>query len=248
MWFNFIVLFACTFSPWLFFSLLPSAKQHVFKLILSFSGSYLFAITLLHILPEIYANTDNHILVGVFILIGFFLQLILSFFAQGVEHGHLHHTHDHDHSHAHHLPFALILSISAHAFLEGNMLVHPFHAHEVADNHSLLLGMVLHKIPEAFALLSILYGYHMNRWLALSLFVIYSLLSPLGMLCGTYAYVMEWMSPMVLTCLFALIAGNFMHISTVIFFESSPRHELKQQDTLAKIVGATCAVVFELLL
>jgi len=221
---------------------MPKNNQNAFKLVLSFSGSYLFSITLLHILPEIYTNATNPMVVGIFILLGFFLQLILSFFAQGVEHGHLHHAHGHDHV----LPLSVILSISLHAFLEGNMLIHPYHQHDMAENRSLMTGLVLHKIPEAFALLSILYGYHTNRLFALGIFIIYALLSPLGMMTGNYAYVMQWLTPAAMGYLFAIIAGNFMHISTIIFFESSPRHELKTSSTLVKIAGAVCAVGFEL--
>jgi zinc transporter ZupT len=244
MWFNFILLSLFTFSPWLLFSFLPKGKQHSFKLILSFSGAYLFSLTLLHILPEIYSNAGgNTLLVGIFILVGFFLQIILSYFAEGIEHGHLHHVHSHTHA----LPFTLLISISLHAFLEGNMLVHPFHQHDVEDNHSLMIGMILHKIPEAFALLSILYGYKASKWFCFSMFSLYALLSPLGMLFGTFAYVNEWVSPTVLVYVFALIAGNFMHISTTIFFESSPRHELKGLDTFAKLLGAVCAITFELI-
>lgn len=241
MWINFLILSLFTFFPWVIFSFFPKQNPNFFKLLLSFSGSYLFSLTLLHILPEIYAHSANTLSTGVFILVGFFLQIVLSFFAEGVEHGHLHHSHGHQHA----LPFSLLISISLHAFLEGNMLVHPFHQHEVEDNHSLLIGMVLHKIPEAFALLSILHGYHFNNWAKLSLFTLYALLSPLGMACGTFAYINELVSPAVLTCLFAVIAGNFMHISTTIFFESSPKHELKGWDTVAKLVGAVCAIIFE---
>lgn len=243
MWINFCLLFLLTLSPWPIFSFLPKNNQTFFKLVLSFSGSYLFSITLIHILPEIYIHAPNPLIIGVFILFGFFLQLILSFFAQGVEHGHLHHSHG---GHEHLLPLSVVFSISVHAFLEGNMLVHPYHEHELHESGGLMLGMVLHKIPEAFALLSILYGYHTNKYMALTIFVGYALLSPIGMLLGNYAYIMQWLSPTAIGYVFAIIAGNFMHISTIIFFESSPRHELKTTSTLVKIAGALCAVGFEM--
>ena len=54
------------------------------KLILSFSGAYLFAISVLHLIPEIYlSGTPN---VGIYILIGFFAQILLEFFSEGIEH------------------------------------------------------------------------------------------------------------------------------------------------------------------
>jgi len=223
---------------------LPKNNDKLFGIILSFSGAYLFSITLLHILPEIYTNSEQPMVVGAFILLGFFLQLIVSFFAKGVEHGHLHHQHS-----GKLLPASLVISISIHAFLEGNMLVHPFHAHEaIHENNTLLIGLILHKIPEAFALLTILKEFKSTKWAQLNIFILYALLSPLGMMLGNYAYLLDWMSPSILTIVFAIIAGNFMHISTIIFFESSPRHELRTATSLAKVFGAVLAIAFEILM
>ena len=241
---NFLLLFLFTLSPWVLFSYLPKNNDKFFGIVLSFSGAYLFSITLLHILPEIYVNSSNPQIVGAFILLGFFIQLIVSFFAKGVEHGHLHHHHS-----GQILPVSLVISISIHAFLEGNMLVHPLHENNAMhDNDSLLLGMILHKIPEAFALLSVLKEYKSTKLVQFYIFVLYALLSPLGMVLGNYAYLLDWMTPNVLTIVFAIIAGNFMHISTIIFFESSPRHELRFAATNAKILGALLAIVFEILI
>ena len=244
MWVNFLLLLGFTLSPWLLFSYIPKNNDKYFGIILSFSGSYLFSITLLHILPEIYTNSSDPKLTGAFILLGFFLQLIVSFFAKGIEHGHLHHHHTEKF-----LPVSLVVSISIHAFLEGNMLVHPLHTHNAMhENDSLLVGMILHKIPEAFALLTILKEYKASKLSQFYIFLMYALLSPLGMVLGNYAYLLEWMTPFVLSIVFAVIAGNFMHISTIIFFESSPRHELRFAGSNAKILGALLAIAFEILL
>src|SRR5687768_10634079 len=83
------------------------------KLILSFSGAYLFAITVLHLIPELYE--DGSRLTGVFVLLGFAFQIILEQFSEGIEHGHLH---MHKHS-AHSFPLGIMLSLCIHAFLEG---------------------------------------------------------------------------------------------------------------------------------
>ena len=83
------------------------------KLILSFSGAYLFAITVLHLLPDVYESDQTH-LIGLFILGGFVLQILLEQFSQGIEHGHIH-AHNHQTS----FPWGIMLSLCLHAFLEG---------------------------------------------------------------------------------------------------------------------------------
>ena len=48
------------------------------KLILAFSGAYLFSLSLIHLLPEVYDSGGATI--GIFILAGFFLQVVLEIF------------------------------------------------------------------------------------------------------------------------------------------------------------------------
>ena len=71
---------------------IPSlSKKGSTKLILSFSGSFLLSICLLHIIPEIFSgHHDHHLNLGIYLMIGFFLQLILDYFSGGIEHGHTH--------------------------------------------------------------------------------------------------------------------------------------------------------------
>jgi len=67
-------------------------RPNALKLTLSFSGAYLFALSVLHLIPEVYSSPVHNI--GLFILIGFFLQIIMEFFSEGIEHGHIH-LHEH---------------------------------------------------------------------------------------------------------------------------------------------------------
>ena len=114
------VLFFTPLISGLLIYLVPSSKNSNFKLILVFAGSYLFAITVTHILPELYRQHQEVKLIGLFVLAGFFLQQLLEYFTAGVEHGHLpvkqsgihahdHHDHAHHHSHQHHAVSALVL-------------------------------------------------------------------------------------------------------------------------------------------
>ncbi len=118
------------------FGLKPSNKTA--QLLLSFSGAYLLSISVLHLLPEVYEVKGLN--VGLYILIGLLLQLILDFFSKGAEHGHIHVQLSQT------FPWALFISLSMHAFMEGIPL---------ANNHQhdhLLWAIVVHKIPVAIIL------------------------------------------------------------------------------------------------
>src|SRR5437868_5811661 len=86
-------------------------KPNNLKLILSFSGAYLFALSVLHLIPDIYSTGDRSI--GIYILAGFFLQILLEFFSEGIEHGHIH-IHKHEHSVS--FPTGIMLGLSIHSF------------------------------------------------------------------------------------------------------------------------------------
>ena len=87
------------------------------KLLISFSGAYLFSITVLHLIPEAFAGEHNHS-IAIFILIGFFIQILLEHFSQGVEHGH---------GHVHgSLSLSMLIGLCIHSFIEGMPLGNPF--------------------------------------------------------------------------------------------------------------------------
>src|SRR5690606_19594444 len=66
------------------------------KYLLVFAGSFLFSITILHLLPELYGSGADFFLISLGILAGFFFQQLLEYFTNGVEHGHMHHHHQGD--------------------------------------------------------------------------------------------------------------------------------------------------------
>src|SRR5690606_8957646 len=110
---KFAILFFSAFLGGLSIFSVKNDKSQLLKLILSFSGAYLFAITVLHLIPEAYTGPDKHE-IGIYILLGFLLQIFLEQFSQGIEHGHIHHHH-----HGHAFPYGILISLCLHAFLEG---------------------------------------------------------------------------------------------------------------------------------
>jgi zinc transporter ZupT len=230
--------------PLLFLSVIASGLSVLFinisgkslKLFLSFSGAFLFAISVLHLIPEIYqSGTPN---IGIFILIGFFAQILLEFFSEGIEHGHIH-IHKHDHK-KNVFPYAMMLGLSIHSFLEGMPL-----AGIATDAHrSLLTGIVLHNIPIAIALMTMLVQSNISKPKAVFWLFVFALVTPLGTLTSQAigANVIGNFS-VYFDRIMAVVVGIFLHISTTILFESSENHRFNLIKFLVIILGAGIVII-----
>jgi zinc transporter ZupT len=247
------VLFLAPLLSGLVIFLVPKGKSTNFKLLLVFAGSYLFAITVIHILPELYLHAQNLELTGLFVLAGFFLQQLLEYFTSGIEHGHLHndmhhHHHGSEEHHHHHPPVSalvLLFALCIHAFLEGGMLAEPEGQGSIYDVNAILLGIALHRAPAAFALMTVLTHQLKTRTRALPHLIGFSLAAPAGLLLSTYLAELEILSATGLMYLYALVCGNFLHISTTIVFESSPEHRFNARKLAVAVTGALVAVLVE---
>ncbi len=208
---------------------------------LIFAGSFLFSITIIHILPEVFALSINPMRTGLFVLGGFFFQQFLEYFTSGVEHGHAHADH--------HMTgisrFGLLTALIIHSLLEGALLTHDSPFHDQHESYSLLVGIVLHKVPAAFALMTTLKterGFDLRLWVVL---IVFSLASPLGLFLSDF--ILEISSDN-LMFLFAFVSGSFLHISTTIFVEASPNHHFGLNKFLISLLGAGVAIITEYLL
>ncbi len=230
--------------------LLDSKSNTYFRLALIFTGSYLFSITVLHVLPEIYKAEEMMLhSIGLFVLIGFFLQHVLEYLSGGIEHGHLH-VQDHSHHHNKSFVVSLMIGLGIHSFLEGLMLSYPSieHGHQ-HDAHTLLWGIILHKIPAAFALMTALVCAFKRKIYPYALLVLFCMASPIGMFVGELLIHKKYVSTPFLNHIMALVAGSFLYISTTIFFESSPHnHRMNLQKLGVSLLAALIAVASEFLL
>jgi zinc transporter ZupT len=253
-----LVLFLAPLLSGLAIFLVPKGRSSNFKLLLVFAGAYLFAITVIHILPELYQQSGELKLIGIFVLAGFFLQQFLEYFTSGIEHGHMHvdhqhnhASHDHHHHHAHEKPVSALLLLFAlciHAFLEGGMLAEPSGTGSLYDVNAILLGIALHRAPAAFALMTVLSFQLGSRNRALPYLIGFSLAAPIGLLLSTYLSETEILSGTAMMYLYALVCGNFLHISTTIVFESSPEHRFNAKKLAIAVTGALVAVGVEFMM
>lgn len=205
------------------------------KLVLSFSGAFLFAISVLHLIPETYESGGHEI--GIYILAGFFLQILLEFFSEGIEHGHIH-VHHHDKT----FPFTMMAGLSIHSFLEGMPLSGHSHGHEHHYQDSLLIGIIIHNIPIAIALMSMFIQSNVKRSTAILMLVVFALVTPLGTLTAHLAGAnMEGDLSAWFDRIMAVVIGIFLHISTTILFESNEGHRFNFLKFAVIIAGATVA-------
>lgn len=244
-----LVLFLTPLLSGLLVYLVPKGKNSHYKLLLVFAGAYLFAITVIHILPELYTQNAGTELIGLFVLAGFFLQQFLEYFTSGIEHGHIHSHKDEHHHHSHHhqsiSSLVLLTALCIHAFLEGGMLAQPVATGPVYDVNAILLGIALHRAPAAFALMTVLSFQLHSRRRALPHLAGFSLAAPIGLLLSSYLAQNEILSTTALIYLYALVCGNFLHISTTIVFESSPDHHFNARKLAVAVLGALVAVAVE---
>ncbi len=243
---NYIVyssLFVTVFLSGLSVFLIKKNKKNTIKLLTSFSGAYLLALTFLHLIPEIYINNDSSI--GLYILIGFFLQILLELFSEGVEHGHSHIA-DHDHG-KNHFPLAMMISLCIHSLVEGMPLAFGFENHageksHFAEGSPLLLGIILHKIPVSIVLMTTFLQAGISKKRAITLLAILALMSPLGVIIS-YLVGEQLVSNISLYFdkTLAIVIGIFLHISTTILFESSENHRFNIYKFITIILGAIIA-------
>ena len=191
------------------------------KLLLAFSGAFLLSITAFELIPEVFSEGDGR-RSGLFVMLGVLLQICLEFFSKGAEHGHVHP------SNSNLFPWLLFFSLSLHAFLEG----FPIEQH----NH-LAYGILVHKVPIAIVLTTFLWNAAIPKYAAVLFLVLFALMTPLGTwVANNTDWVVDFQ-----TEISAIVIGIFLHISTVILFESSEGHKFNLAKLLTIVLAITIA-------
>lgn len=192
------------------------------RLLLSFSGAFLLALTLFEMLPEVYDHLDSK-MAGLFIMSGILLQIVLEFFSKGAEHGHIH-----IHKHETVFPWALFISLCIHSFLEG------FSIH---DHNDMVYGILIHKIPIAALISMFLLQSNYNKIQIASFLMVFAVMTPLGTLISNTVGAVQGYTHIIN----AFVIGIFFHISTTILFESSEGHKFNLSKLVSIILGVVMA-------
>lgn len=193
-----------------------------FKLLLAFSGAFLLALTLFELFPQAYEQNDAKT-IGVFVMLGILLQIFLEFFSKGAEHGHVHLDAEKSS-----FPWLLFLSLSIHSLLEGFPIEH---------SGTIIYGILIHKIPIAIILSIFLLNSKIKLAKASFFIILFSLMTPLG----TYMADNFELISAYIGIINAMVIGVFLHISTVILFESSEGHTFNLRKVIVIVVGIAIA-------
>ncbi len=222
------VLFISAFVSGLSVFFVKRDNTNLLKLVLSFSGAYLFSITVLHLIPHVYlTDSTRPEIIGLYILGGFLFQLLLEQFSQGIEHGHIH---QHNHQV---FPLGIMVSLCLHAFLEGMPLA-------AGHQSELVFGIAIHHVPAAFALGSLLLSTRLSKT-QIGLFVLlFAAMTPLGFITskgiseGDIGNISKYFDKIM-----AIVIGIFLHISTTILFESgsADHHKFNKKKMIAVLLG-----------
>ena len=216
------------------------------KSALTFSASFILGITILHLIPMVYI--DFQFSYGIWILIGFFVQIFLDTLSSGVEHGHIHSKKGASRSWA----FQILIGLSFHAFIEGMPLLE-MEGHDIANHghdHGMsswnyFLSLVLHKVPAAYALVLLLRQSGFQRNFVMGCLLIFGMMSPLGAL---FIQAFEF-SDIAFKSLIAFVIGAFLHIATTIMFETDTgdHHHISLSKIAFSLLGVGVAVLAEML-
>jgi zinc transporter ZupT len=228
-------------------------RGQLIKLLLSLSGGFLLAIAFVHFIPEIYVH--NGMQAGYYILLGFLIQLFLEYFTGGIEHGHMHIQKP-----TGAMPWALFLALSIHSFIEGIPLEGMFHGdatdmipmvseghdhlhghtHGFNGSNGLLFGIILHKIPVAIALMTMLLASGFTKIKAWVVMAVFSLMAPLGLVFGHFGLSRFSVS---MELVLAVVVGMFLHISTTIIFEAAENHKFNFVKFISLLIGVGIALL-----
>jgi zinc and cadmium transporter len=230
---SYFILFFCALAGGILALIASERVSKWLPYLLSFSGAFLFGIMVLDLFPAIFRALPQ---AGYWLLSGFFLQIMLEQISLGAEHGHIH-AEQKNKVHG----FSVLLALSLHAWLEGMPLV----SGELSSDwlKQLVAGISVHKIPEAFAVASILLASGIKRTAFYLLIVFFSAITPLASFMSGLLHVAD---SNFLLPLLALATGSFLHVATTILFESEHKvHHLRWRKVAAVIAGCAVALLIQ---
>ena len=193
------------------------------KLLLTFSGAYFLAMTVLEILPQVYGEQKSeheHHTIGLFVLAGVVIQYVLETISKGVEHGHVH-LHHHDKQ----FPLGIFGGLFLHSLIEGVPVAN-------AESHDFLWAIFIHNIPVSMILFGALNQYTSSKSRRFLFMFLFAIASPIGFLLGKHTLIANYTLE-----ISAIVSGIFLHISTVILFEANEGHKFNVKKFLVILIG-----------
>jgi zinc transporter ZupT len=215
---------------------LGNKKPKVVRYTMLFNGAFILGVVLVQLLPDLFSKGDHY--TGLWMLLGFGLQMLLEEWSGGVEHGHIH-------AHGQKtgwLAFSIMLGLCLHALIEGLPLggyrafIHSIQGSNSENQfHHLFLSILIHNIPAAFALTSFLLMSGIQRWSSAIFLLLFASMAPIAAFSAQFFL----NSPSTLAILLSIVTGNLLQIGSTILFENDAHssHHFSIGKWLALILG-----------
>ncbi len=214
------------------------------KYIIPLSVAFVLSLICLHILPELFQQHNNYI--GLFILIGFVIQIILELLSKGIEHGHVHFHGKLTETKI----IPIFIGISLHSFIEAlpitsiDELHNHGHENNMNEGVSLIyfLMILVHKLPVAAILMMLFSKVFKTNIKKYTLFILFALTAPAGAIFGNYFSVNPNFNE--LSSIFlAVSTGMLLHITTLLIFEEHHSSNEKWKNLVLIATGFIAGVI-----
>lgn len=213
--------------------LFKNPNRNVLNNLLSLSGAFLFGVLILELMPDVF--TVGTRLPGLFFILGFFLQTGMDYWTSGIEHGHIHVPKSPKPA----FMISLFIGLGIHAIMDGLPFAgvgDPLHSHD-----TVFMAILLHKFVEGFTIFIVLgmmsFPVPKTWWYI----VLFSLITPLGMLVFDSIPSLHTYFHYVL----AFAGGSLLHVSVTILFEAENihHHGMPVRKLVSILIGLALAVL-----
>lgn len=221
---------------------LGNKQPKLVRYVMLFNGAFILGVVLVQLLPDLFAKGDHY--TGLWMLMGFGLQMLLEEWSGGIEHGHVH-THG---KNARWLAFSIMLGLCLHALIEGLPLggyrnFMDTMMEKSGDNqfYHLLMSITVHNIPAAFALTSFLLMSGLRKWWTLILLLVFASMTPLSAWFAQFFF----QDPEILMILLSVVTGNLLQIGSTILYENDAHtsHHFSWKKWLALALGFALSAI-----
>lgn len=215
-----ILIFSVVIGSLLGYLFVGNKKLSQFLLV--FSGAYFLATAVLEIFPTVYESHNHNI--GLYVLAGLLFQMLVESLSKGIEHGHVHFHNTQS------FPLTIFIGLFLHSFFEGMPVTHQ-------HSNNLLWAIFIHNIPITMVLYGSISHLNISKLYKFVFLAVFAIAGPLGVIFGDTILAAYHQQAL------AFVAGIFIHIATVILFESNDTHKFKAQKIITVLLGFSIAYI-----
>ncbi len=175
----------------------------LFDVFLSFGAGALLSAAFLHMIPS--SIPDLGPSTGLFLLAGYLLMVLIERFTMA-------HPCGEEECPNHRIGIVALLGLSVHSVIAGLALgVGIASAADISTTVALLSAILVHKIPETLALMSLLAISGWTGWTAAGMLLVFASMGPSGIIVGSF---LRGESPVFLSAALAVSSGTFLYIAS----------------------------------